>query len=73
MVLPAGGLAVWGRASLLTGSGVLLPGLLITPSPIGEDRLAAGAIRNQANQWPAYPWTRSPVDLVDGTKIPYDN
>ena len=49
MVLPTGGLAVWGRASLLTGSGVLRSELLIIPSPIGEDRLVAGAIRNQAN------------------------
>ena len=52
MVLPAGGLAVWGRASLLTGSGVLRPGLLIIPSPIGEDRLAAGAIRNRQMKGP---------------------
>jgi hypothetical protein len=49
MVLPAGGLAVWGRASLLTGSGVLRAGLLIILSPIGEDRLGAGATRSQAN------------------------
>src|SRR6516162_538296 len=47
MVLPAGGLAVWGLASLLTGSGVLRAGPLIIPSLIGEGRPGAGAIRNQ--------------------------
>ena len=47
MVLPAGGLAVWGRASRLTGSGVLRAGLLIIPSPIGAVRPEAGAIRSQ--------------------------
>jgi hypothetical protein len=49
MVLPAGRLAVWGRTSLLTGSGVLRAALLIIPSLIGEGRLGAGAIRSQAN------------------------
>jgi hypothetical protein len=48
-MVPPAGLAVSGRASLLTGSGVLRAGLLIIPSLIGEGRLGAGAIRSQAS------------------------
>src|SRR6516164_4310088 len=55
MVLPAGGLAVWGRASLLTGSGGLLAGLLIIRSRTGAARPGAGVIRNVFGcQFPAY-------------------
>src|SRR5215471_6282705 len=50
MLLPAGGLAVWGRWSRLTGSGVPAVAPLIIPSPIGEGRLEAGVIRSKANR-----------------------
>jgi len=46
MVLLAGGLAVRGRGSLLTGCGVQAAAPLITRSPIGEGRLGAGVIRS---------------------------
>src|SRR5215469_13611987 len=59
MLLPAGGLAVWGRWSRLTGSGVPAAAPLIIPSQIGEGRLEAGVIRSQANKSRAIPGTRS--------------
>ena len=46
-VVPAGGLAVCGRGSPPSGSGVPAAGPLIILSPIGEGQLAAGVIRSQ--------------------------